>query len=87
MSCLLALGALTSSAACTTEKVVQVPVTPKPCIIPSFYAQKPCHADIPCLLTQFALSLQAQDQVAAALKACPNVQVEAPALPALMTLL
>lgn len=66
-SYLLACGVFT--------KEVKVPVAPEPCVIPAFHVQQPCADDIECLLGEFALTVQAENSVKVALKACPNISV------------
>lgn len=59
--------------ACAKE--VRIPLPPTPCVIPAFHTQADCRNDIPCLLTEFAETVQAEQQVAEALKTCPEVKV------------
>lgn len=56
-------------------KEVQVPVTPTPCNIPAFHVQKDCASDLPCLLGEFALTLQDEHAALNALLACPLVRL------------
>lgn len=65
--------ALLAFVACAKE--VRIPLPPTPCVIPAFHAQADCKNDIPCLLTEFAETVQAEQQVAEALKTCPEVKV------------
>lgn len=67
MSCWLVLGALTSG--CVTKEV-KVPVPPPMCRLPAFHVQAECHADIDCLLAEFALTLQAERAVKEAFAPC-----------------
>lgn len=54
-------------------KEVAVPVPPPGCVIPPHHVQAECHDDIPCLLTEFALTVQADRQVDTAVQACKEV--------------
>ena len=72
LTSLLACVGLSSCGLFTRE--VQVPVTPTPCSIPTFHVQADCKRDLPCLIGEFALTLQAEHAVAAALSACPQVR-------------
>lgn len=70
--------ALLASVACAKE--IRIPLPPTPCTIPAFHVQASCekpdgHDDLPCLLTEFAATVQAEKQVADALKTCPEVHV------------
>src|ERR1700759_1744183 len=68
LTCLLSCAALTSCV-----RPVNVPVAPQPCPVPAFHVQKACAADIPCLLTEFAQTIQAEQAVNKALATCANV--------------
>lgn len=79
LTCLLAsagLGNLVGLTACASGPR---PVAPVPCVVPAFHVQAPCAGpngdDLPCLLTEFALTLQAEQQVAQALRACPEIRL------------
>ena len=54
---------------------VKIPVTPAPCNIPAFHVQKDCSGDLPCLIGEFALTLQAEHAALDALTACPSVHL------------
>jgi hypothetical protein len=57
------------------EHEVRVPVLPTPCRIPAFHVQKDCGGDLPCLIGEFALTLQDEHAALDALKACPMVHL------------
>lgn len=67
LTCLLGCAALTS---CTREVPVRVPTPAPRCALPPFHVQAACGDDINCLLTEFALTLQAEQAVQVALSAC-----------------
>lgn len=70
LTCLLGCGGLGSGPR---------PVAPVPCVVPAFHVQAPCAGpngdNEACLLTEFALTLQAEQQVAQALRACPEIRL------------
>lgn len=65
---------LTFSPGCGAfTKEVAVPTPPVPCVLPAHHVQADCGSDIPCLLTEFALTVQADQQVDTAASACKEV--------------
>lgn len=72
LSCLLVFAA--SGSGCGPREV-RIPLPPTPCVIPAFHAQQECRNSIPCLLTEFAETVQAEAQVLDALKTCPEVHI------------
>jgi hypothetical protein len=51
-----------------------VPLAPRLCTIPAFHVQQECKADVGCLLTEFAATLQAEQAVDEALQRCLNIK-------------
>jgi hypothetical protein len=64
-----------ASTSCTREVRINVPTAPVPCVVPAFHEQVECADDVACLLTEFALTVQAEQAVADALSVCPSVEV------------
>lgn len=62
----LSCGAFASS--------TRVPIQPTPCDIPGFHVQAPCDDSVPCLLVEFAKTLQAEQAVESALRTCSLVR-------------
>src|SRR5688500_3306215 len=69
------LSFVVSISACVREVKVPVLVPPPLCRIPAFHVQKECGADIDCLLTEFALTLQAEKAVADAMLPCKAIML------------
>lgn len=77
MTCWLVCAALGSGLGCTREVrvPVSVPVAPVPCRLPGLHVQAACGDVVDCLLTEFALTLQAEHSLVVALAACPSVTI------------
>jgi hypothetical protein len=72
LSFCIGCAALTSSGCGAFSK--PVPVAPQPCTVPTFHVQVPCNNDPICLYTEFALTLQDEQMVDAALNRCLNIR-------------
>lgn len=71
LSCLLVFGVCTSG--CYRTKEVKVPAPIPMCRIPPFHVQAECNDDVECLLTEFALTLQAEAAVEKAFAPCAHM--------------